>query len=78
MSDEFAAELTRYMQDNGVQPEIVAHRCGYTLVEMTRILAGLYPLDAPAKVALVSAAGGTLSVRFDDDGRASVGVSADD
>jgi len=71
-----AAELTRYMQDNGVQPEIVAHRCGYTLVEMTRILAGLYPLDARDQVDLVRAAGGTISVRFDDDGN--VGVSADD
>ena len=76
MSDAFAAELTRSMQDNGVQPEIIAHRCGYTLVEMTRILAGLYPLDAQDQVDLVRAAGGTISVRFDDDG--SVGVSADD
>lgn len=66
------------MQDNGVQPEIVAHRCGYTLVEMTRILAGLYPVDARDQANLVRAAGGTISVRFDEDGRASVGVSADD
>jgi len=64
------------MQDNGVQPEIIAHRCGYTRVEMTRILTGLYPLDARDQVDLVRAAGGTISVRFDDDG--SVGVSADD
>lgn len=56
MSEGFAAHLTHFMDSEAVDQRALAHRCGYTLAEMVRILAGLHALDEKAQSALITAA----------------------
>lgn len=53
MSQYFAAVLTDYMDTHHVDQRALARRCGYTLAEMVRILAGLHTVDAQAQSALM-------------------------